>query len=195
MKYKVVRKERIFDEFFIVERAKVKHERFHDNSWNQVKRYNLRRPEAVAIVLENMSTGNIVMVEQFRYATVNTTGRDGWELEIVAGLIDKGETPEQSIIRESFEEVGYRVQSPKHIFTYFASIGISDEMVHLYYGQVSDQDKVAEGGGLENESEDLAIREIPFPELARMLKNGTIVDAKTIVALQWLALEKIRTVF
>ncbi len=191
MKYEVIDKKRIFDEFFTIEKADVKYERFRDGSWNRSRRYNLQRPEAAAIILENESTGNIVLVEQFRYATVEAAGRDGWILEIVAGLVDRGETPERCAIRESLEEAGYRVRNPRYLCSYFTSVGISDEKVHLYYGQVCDRDRVAEGGGLASENEDLAVREIPLTELMSLLKNGKIADAKTIVALQWLALERI----
>ncbi len=190
MKFEILNKERIFDEFFKIDKAQVKHERFNGKSWNQVTRYGLQRPEAVAVLLENTSKNTVIMVEQFRYATVNLTDRDGWMLEIVAGMIDNGETPEQSAKRETLEEVGYKITHLDHLYSYFASIGISDERVHIYHAEVKEEDKISEGGGLKTENEDLAIREIPFLELFDLIKNGKIVDSKTIIASQWLAIKK-----
>lgn len=192
MEFEVLRKERIFDEFFKVDRVELKHEQFDDKGWLHVQRYHLNRPDAVAVVLENRDTGKIVLVEQFRYASLKQSTRNGWLIEIVAGLIDPGETPEACARRETLEEVGFQINKLEKITSYFPSAGISDERVHLFYAQVDIHCKVALGGGIAEEKEDLKILEIDFEELLSQIKEGAITDGKTIVGLQWLALEKSR---
>jgi len=190
MEYKLINKKRIFSEFFHVDRVEVQHENFRDNKTSTVFRYHLNRPEAVAVVLENLTTGNIVLVEQFRYSSLKKTGSNGWTTEVIAGILDKGEKPVDCAMRETLEETGYKVQNLELITTYFASVGISDELIHLYYGQVKSEDKIEEGGGLEEENEDLAVRESSFESLMQAIKKGEITDGKTIIGIQWLALKK-----
>ncbi len=190
MEYEIIKKDRLFSEFFKVDRVEVKHDNFKNEDQSLVRRYHLQRPEAAAIILENITTGDIVMVEQFRYSSLKKSSTNGWSLEIIAGLVDEGETALQCAIRETFEETGYQVKSLEFVFTYFASIGISDELVHLYYGQVESVDKIAEGGGLAHENEDLAIREVSLEELIEGIRTGKINDGKSIIGIQWLLLKK-----
>jgi len=190
MQFEILRKERIFDEFFKVDRVELKHEQFEEKEWLHVRRYHLNRPDAVAVVLENRDSGKIILVEQFRYASLKQSTRNGWLIEIVAGLMDPGETPEECARRETLEEVGFQINKLEKITSYFPSAGISDERVHLFYGQVDAQCKVAPGGGIAEEKEDLRILEVDFKELLTQIKDGSISDGKTIVGLQWLALQK-----
>ncbi|PCI28583.1 MAG: ADP-ribose diphosphatase [SAR324 cluster bacterium] len=191
MKYEIIKNDRIFSEFFKVDRVELKHENFRDQDLSQVRRYHLNRPEAVAVILENETTGNIVLVEQFRYSSLKKSIRNGWTQEIIAGLLDEGEEPIDCARRETMEETGYQVHNLEFITTYFASVGISDELVHLFYGTVTNEDKIEDGGGLEDESEDLAIRELSFSQIMEDIRVGNIRDAKTIIGLQWLALKKL----
>lgn len=190
MEYEILKNDRIFDEFFQIDRVQLRHENFKDDQWSTVRRYNLNRPEAVAVILENTETGKIILVEQFRYASLKKSERNGWMQEIIAGLIDPGETPLESAKRETMEETGYHVNNLEHVTDYFASVGICDELIHLYYGQVTSKDRIEQGGGVETESEDLLVMEVDFSELMQRLKNNEIKDSKTIIALQWLALKK-----
>jgi len=190
MQFEVLKKERIFNEFFKIDRVDLKHEKFDNDEWIHVRRYHMNRPDAVAIVLENVETKKIILVDQFRYASLKQSERNGWLLEIVAGLIDHGETPEECARREIMEETGFQVGTLKKITTYFPSAGISDERVHLFYAQVDNSCKIAPGGGVQDEQEDLAILEVEFNELLDQIEDGTIVDGKTIVGLQWLALHQ-----
>lgn len=190
MEYEIIKKDRLFSEFFKIDRVEIKHDNFRDDRQSLVRRYHLQRPEAVAVILENSTTGNLILVEQFRYSSIKLSSGNGWALEIIAGLIDAGETPLRCAIRETHEETGYRVRELEFITTYFASIGISDELVHLYYGKVTSSDKTAEGGGLAHEHEDLAVREISRQKLTEGIRTGEINDAKTIIGIQWLLLNK-----
>ena len=185
MKFKIHSKERLFNRFFKVDEVDLSYERFDNKGEFRAVRFNLERPDAVALLLKNESNNSMVMVEQFRYATVHRDDNSGWATEVIAGLIDPGESPETCAVREAFEETGYEVSDLQHLHTFYATIGISDEKVHLYFATVSDENKKGNGGGLDHENEDIAIREIPIPELRSKLDSGEIFDGKSIMALQW----------
>ncbi len=190
MKYIIKEKTRIFKEFFRVDRVDLDTETYKDGSMMPIRRYHLQRPEVVALVLENVEAGTIVMVKQFRYSSLKKSTSNGWTTEIVGGLIDPGEEPLDCAIRETLEETGYAVTNPEYLTSTFASVGISDELIYLYSGQVKNADKVAEGGGLAHENEDILVVEIPFADVLEQIVSGEINDSKTILAVQWLALKK-----
>ena len=190
MEFEIKNQKRILDGFIKVDELQVEFDRFDQQGRNSVKRYNLERPEAAAVILENVSNNSVIIVEQFRFAVASRSTHKAWVLEIIAGLVDPGEEPIEAAYRETLEESGYQVKQLEHLYTFYASIGISNELVSIFYGQVSDADKIEKGGGLEIENEDIKIHEIPIPELMDMLRNGEINDSKTIMAIQWLALKK-----
>lgn len=189
MQYEITKKERIFKEFFRVDRVEVTHDCFHGPPM-AVRRYHLERPEVVAVLLENVDTGACVMVEQFRYSSTKTGS--GWTLEIVGGLIDPGETPEQCGLRECAEETGYHPEALEYWTAFYPTVGVSDELIHLYYGQVNSAMRQSNGGGLAHEHEDMEVREIPFEDLMAQIEQGELTDSKSIVALQWLAIKKLQ---
>ncbi|MDH5559448.1 MAG: NUDIX hydrolase [Deltaproteobacteria bacterium] len=190
MKYRILNKKKIFGEFFHINKIELLIERFHEKDQIEIKRYHLERPEVVAVILENHQTGDIVMVEQFRYSSIKKTQNNGWMLEIIGGIVDKGETPEECAKRECLEETGYEIENPVLLTSYFASAGFSNELLHLYYAKISPKNKIAPGGGVREENEDILVREIPFNKLLESVRTGELTDSKTIIALQWLALEK-----
>ena len=190
MEFEIKDQKRILDGFIKVDELQVEYDRFDQQGRNAVKRYNLERPEASAVLLENVSNNSVIIVEQFRFAVASRVIHKAWVWEIIAGLVDPGETPIEAAYRETLEESGYRVKQLEHLYTFYASIGISNESVSIFYGQVSDTDKMEKGGGLEVENEDIRIHEVPIPELIDRLRKGEIKDSKTIMAIQWLASKK-----
>lgn len=189
MQYRITKKERIFGEFFRVDRVEVTHDCFNGPPM-AVRRYHLERPEVVAVLLENRERGTCILVEQFRYSSTKTG--DGWTLEIVGGLIDPGETPEECARRESLEETGYQPQTLEYWTAFYPTVGVSDELIHLFYGQVDERHRIEDGGGLAHEHEDLKVREVPLEELLARIESGELTDSKTIVALQWLAIKRLQ---
>jgi len=190
MDFEVKDRKRILDGFIKVDELQVEYDRFDQQGRNAVKRYNLERPDASAVLLENVSNNSVIIVEQFRFAAASKATHQAWVWEIIAGLVDPGETPIEAAYRETLEESGYRVKHLEHLYTFYASIGISNESVSIFYGQVNDADKIEKGGGLEIEHEDIKIHEVPIPELIDRLRKGEIRDSKTIMAIQWLASKK-----
>ncbi|MCB0223274.1 MAG: NUDIX hydrolase, partial [Anaerolineae bacterium] len=110
----------------------------------------------------------------------------GWIVEVMAGMLNPGEDPQQAIRREIMEEAGYQVNELTPIATFYPSPGGSSECLFLYYAEVDNRHKIASGGGLAVEHEDIEIVEYSLPEAWQALAAGQIVDAKTLIALMWL---------
>ncbi|MBC8342903.1 MAG: NUDIX hydrolase [Bacteroidetes bacterium] len=146
-----------------------------------VTRYVVSRPEAAAILLYNRDSNAFVFIRQFR-TPVFTKGEDGFIIEIPAGVLEPGEEPLTTIVRETLEETGYSISKPELLYTFYPSPGILNEKMHLYYAEVKNADKIEKGGGLETEKEFLEVIEIPVDQALQMVNNGRIIDAKTMLA-------------
>jgi nudix-type nucleoside diphosphatase (YffH/AdpP family) len=125
----------------------------------------------------------LLLTEQFRFPTLEKG--PGWLIEIIAGMIDPGEQPEDSIRREIEEELGYRADRIEHVATFYVSPGGSSERIWVYYTEVGDAGRVSAGGGLPGEHEDIRVVSMSPEEARAALKDGKIADAKTIIGLQW----------
>ena len=170
--------------FFKVEEAQVSYEKFDGTMSPPVRRLDLVRGDAVAAVLINKARGRVILVNQFRYAA--RARGEGWLTEIVAGLVDAGETPEQAVRREILEEAGYVVEGLERISAFYPTPGITSERIILYYAETRGDGPVAKGGGLAEESEDVKVLELAPEEAFRQIDSGEIADAKTIIGLMWL---------
>lgn len=173
---------------FRVVAATLKFELYNGAMSDALVRLNLDRGDSVAALVHDVANDSLIMVEQFRYPTYGNG--PGWLTEIVAGTVDDGDTPVESMQREIWEEAGYRVSPLRHIGTYYMSPGGSSERIHLYYAAVDASDGEGEGGGKLSEGEDLLVRTVPVDEALAELAGGGIVDAKSAIALQWLALNR-----
>lgn len=142
------------------------------------------RGDGAGILLYNKERGTVILTRQFRMPTHLNDNPDGFLVEICAGLLDKDQ-PEACIIRETEEEVGYRLKSVKKVYEAYSSPGVMTEKMHFFIGEYTDHMKVNAGGGLESEHEDIEVIEIPFKEAVEMLNSGKIEDTRTIVLLQY----------
>lgn len=148
-----------------------------------VEREMVCRPPAVAVLLYDPDTEKVVMIEQFRTGAMEETSP--WILEIVAGMVDPGETPESTAFRETFEETGCTLLSLTPICTFLVSPGISNEKTYIYYGRV----KTPKGGdfhGLLDDGEDIKVHVFPKEVVFDLLKKGKITSASAVIAIQWL---------
>ena len=150
------------------------------------RRVIVKRPDAVAILLINKTSDKVVLIKQFRAPVFAKEGGDGYVYEIPAGVMETDENPEETIIRETLEETGYRLGKPEHLLTFYPTVGILDERIHLYYGIVSDDDKIEDGGGLDTEKEFIEIIELPFTDALALIDKGDIIDGKTLIGLFYL---------
>ena len=189
MEYQIKRKERICDEFFHIEKVFLDHDKFDGGEHQNVRRYVSIRPDAVAVILENVQNKSIVLVRQFRLPPVFRE-QSGWQTEVIAGLVDKDESLEDCVKREIHEETGYEAKNLEKVTSFLPSIGISAEVIHLFYAQTDGHLPVGKGGGLEHEHEDIQVIEKPIAVLMEEIANQTIIDGKTILAIQWLLLKK-----
>lgn len=135
------------------------------------KRIYVDHPQAAAIV-PFISDNEIIMVSQYRYALGRET------LEIPAGKIDKGESPEECIKRELVEETGFEAKQITWLYTYAPAIGYSNELIHLYAGRdlKKRETKI-------DENEISALKILPLEEVITMIRDHKILDSKTIIAL------------
>ncbi|MDE2184340.1 MAG: NUDIX hydrolase [Alphaproteobacteria bacterium] len=171
----------LLDDFLTIEEVRLAHEKFDGTMSGAMRRVIVPRPDAVAAVVVNAARQSVVLIRQFRYAAY--TKGDGWMIEVAAGLIDDGETPEQAIRREVLEETGYEAGTLARLGRFYVSPGYSSERVILFLAETHGEAPVAAGGGLAHEDEDIEVVEWPFDEAFRRLDAGEFVDAKTIIAL------------
>ncbi len=184
MKVKILKKQRLLSGFFDVDVATVQFEKFEGGFSAPVKRYNLLRGEAVAALIYLQDVKRLVLIRQFRYADYVHRGQ-GWIEEIVAGVIDEGESPIECVKRETIEETGYEIEDFRHIASVYSTPGITTERIHIYLGLANSSDLKHSGGGLDVEHEDIQILEWAVDEARQKLMRGELEDAKTILALQY----------
>lgn len=176
-RYEVLEVRPVFEGHFNVDEATV---RIDDSE--PMKRLSVERGDATAVLVHRLDTDELVLVRQFRYPTC----RHGLPelLEIVAGEIDNGETPDKTARREVEEEIGYRTDMLVPIAKFFGSPGGTSELVHVYYAPVEAGDKIGAGGGTPGEN--VQIVTLPVDEALKMLETPQPMDAKLLVALYWL---------
>lgn len=189
-KAEIRKQTRLFDDFFKVDEVIVSHERPDGTMSPDERRLIFERGDSVAVLLYNADANAVVMVNQFKVPTLKARRRDdpgtndGWITEATAGMIDAGETPEQAIARETLEETGYRIGSPRLISRFFSSPGGTSERIFLYFAQVGDGDRIGAGGGIRGE--DVTVLQTPLTELMQALQQGAIEDPKLAIGAYWL---------
>lgn len=184
-KVSIESKRYILDDFFKVEEAYLRFEQFNGEMSPLVRRMSLERGNSVAVLVFNRSTEKLILISQFRYPTY--PNNDGWTIEAIAGMIDPGETPEESARRELQEEAGLTIETFEHIATFYPSPGGSSEQIYLYYSEVSGrQARYKKTGGLLASGEDIKVVELTLTDALARIKTGKIADAKTIMGIYWL---------
>lgn len=154
-----------------------------NGEWQQQEREVFDHGNAVTALLYNKAKGTVLLTRQFRIATYLNGNSNGMLLEACAGLLEEGETPEETMIREIREETGYEVEKVEKIFEAYSSPGAYKELVHYFVVPVTDKQKTSAGGGLAEEGEDVKLVELPFPKALQMVMDGEIKDGKTIALL------------
>jgi nudix-type nucleoside diphosphatase (YffH/AdpP family) len=156
----------------------------NDNSWIKQKREVYDRGNGAAILLYNRDTKNVILTRQFRLPTYLNGNKSGMLIEACAGLLDLDE-PEQCIIRETEEETGYRITKVQKVMEAYMSPGVLTEILYLFVGEYNESMKVNDGGGLEEEQENIEVLEMKYEQAYTMIATGEITDAKTILLLQY----------
>jgi len=187
MKHRIISEEYEYEGFFNFKKLKIEFESFKGKT-KQATIEVFDRGDSAAIVLFEKDTNSLILVRQFRFPT--TKHGSGWIDELVAGKIEENESGDKTIKRESIEEIGYQVKSIEEIGSYYLSPGGTTERIFLYYSEVSKSDKTKDGGGEDGSSEDIETVKYSVEELEKTIKEGVIVDAKTVIGFQWFVSNK-----
>src|SRR5688572_8499548 len=140
------------------------------------------RGNGAVILLYNKSQQSVILTKQFRLPTYVNGNADGMMIEACAGLLDK-DNPEDCIRKETEEETGYRISHVEKVYEAYMSPGSVTEILYFFIGEYSNDQKVTEGGGVDEE-ENIEVLELKFEEAWKMMQTGEIKDAKTIMLLQ-----------
>jgi nudix-type nucleoside diphosphatase (YffH/AdpP family) len=159
-----------------------------DGTWQRQTREIFDRKHAAAVLPIDPARGTVILVKQFRLPAF-LTGHKKPLIEVIAGALDN-DTPEVCAKREAMEEAGVEVGDLKEVFNCFMSPGAITERIHLFAGTYSG--RAGKGGGLHDEGEDIEVLEMSLDDAMAMVDRSEIVDAKTIVLLQWAQLKQLR---
>ncbi len=186
--FEILDKEILYNGFFRMEKYRLKHTLYAGGWSAEISRELFVRGSAVAVLLYDPNTDQVVLIEQFRAGAIIQPDR-AWLVEIVAGGIEEGETAIEVAYRESMEEAGCDIQELIVINEFYTTPGGCSERITLFCGKI-DSTQVGGIHGLDHEDEDILVRAVNFKDAYVMLENNEIESAIPIIALQWLALNK-----
>ncbi|MDY2588247.1 NUDIX domain-containing protein [Winogradskyella aquimaris] len=179
------------DKYFTLSQVKFNYQ-LKDGNWVENKWEVLERGNAAAALLYNTKKQTVILVKQFRLPAYMNGVEDGFLLEVPAGILeDDDSSAEEAMKREVLEETGYEVPKLKKVYSAFATPGSSTERFSCFVAEYSDGMKVHNGGGLETENEDIELVEMPFAKATELMANGKILDAKTIMLLQYAQINRL----
>ena len=185
----ILQRETVFQGYFRIDRYQLRDEQFAGGLGDPVSREVFERGQVAAVLPIDPRAEKVVLIEQFRPGAW-AAGSDPWLIECVAGVIEQGEVAAEVCIRETREEAGLLITDLVQIVPpYLSSPGACSETVALFCGRV-DASSAHGLHGLADEGEDIKVSTWTFDEALQLLDEGRIVNAKTIIALQWLALNR-----
>lgn len=194
----VVEKTTPFSNYFRVDQYLLKHRLFQGGWSKLLSREVFERGHAVNGLLYDPELDRLVFIEQFRQgafaALASPWFEDNgspWLIEVIAGIIDEGETPEAVLYREAIEEAGCTILEHELICHYLVSPGGSSESMFSFCGRV-DSSNVGGVYGLEEEGEDIRVFTLSFEEAMKMLDQGKVLNSMTIIPMQWFRLNRDR---
>ena len=171
----------------VLRRTTFDHRR-RDGGWETQQREPYDRGNGAAVLPYDTERGCVLLTRQFRYPAYVNDHPDGMLVEAAAGLLDADDPP-TAIRRESAEELGVTLGELTHVLDAYMSPGSVTERLHFFAAPYTPADRTGVGGGLEEDGEDIEVLELPFAEALAMTRDGRIVDGKTILLLQWAALD------
>ena len=169
---------------YAMRRLTLQHRLFAGTWSGPIVREIFERGDAVAVLPYDPQSDSLVMIEQFRPGAMR--GDDSpWMLELIAGVVESGETDEDVVHREAMEEAACELSQLEPIATVFPSAGACSEQVRLFCGRVS-RAAIGELHGLQEEGEDILVHSVPREQALQMLRDDQIPNGHTLIALQWL---------
>lgn len=157
-----------------------------DGTWQRQEREVYDRGNGAVILLYNRSKNSVILIRQFRFP-VFINGHDGFLIEAAAGLLEEKD-PVSRIKAEAEEETGFHITEVEKVFDAFMSPGSVTEKLYFFIAEYQDNNRLNQGGGLKEEGEDVEVLEMTFDDALAAIRSGDIIDGKTIMLLQYLAL-------
>jgi ADP-ribose pyrophosphatase len=182
-------RETVFKGYYQVDKLRFHHSLFNGGTSELIDREMFVRGNVAAVLAYDPKSDSIALVEQFRIGAMNQPDNP-WLLEVIAGMIEKGEEPEEVAIRESKEEAGLNLTEVQLIRRYLASPGCTPEEVFIYYAE-TDLSQVQGVHGLEAEGEDIQVHVMSADDAIQMLDEGIIKNSISIIALQWFQYQRL----
>ena len=184
----LVRHEVAFQGYFRIGRYYFRHSLHKGGTSNLIRREVFERGQAAGVLPYDPVRDELIMIRQFRAGTF-VAGRHPWTWEVVAGIIEENESPEDLVRREAVEEAGLQIGDIIPMHSFMLTPGACSESCSLFLGRV---DSTNAGGvfGLASEDEDILVKVLPFAEAYAMLERGEMDNSISLVAVQWLALHR-----
>lgn len=186
--YEILERKVTYQGIFRIAHYQIRNRLFQGGFSETYLREVMERGVAAAVLLYDPTLDKVVLIEQFRIGAI-AHPISPWQIEIVAGMLDKGENPEEVAKREAIEESGCDILELYPIYDYFVSPGASTEYIHVFCGKV-DASRAEGIHGLAHEHEDIRVLTLSSEEAFLKVRTGEIKNATAIIALQWLELNK-----
>ncbi|WP_347454114.1 NUDIX domain-containing protein [Acinetobacter thermotolerans] len=181
----IQQREYLYQGFLKVEKVQVSHRLFDSNEYiPPIQRELIERRPAAGVLLYNDQQQKFALIEQFRIGALNDSDSP-WQLEIIAGVLDGDESPEDCIRREALEESGCELKDLQFLYSFYPSAGACSEIFHLFVAQA---DLPEQGGvhGMPEEGENIQLHVFDYANLPELFRNQRLKNAPVIMALQWL---------
>jgi nudix-type nucleoside diphosphatase (YffH/AdpP family) len=175
------------DNHYILRKADFEY-RHRDGLWQAQRRESYDVGDGATVLPIDRKAGTVLLIRQFRWP-VFETGYRQLLIETIAGKLD-GDTPEDCVLREAMEEAGVAIQSPRLVFHTFMSPGAVKERIFMFMADYDAAMPRHESGGVRTEGEDIETLEISLDQGLAMIASGEIADAKTVMLLQYAALNR-----
>ncbi|EKM0668283.1 NUDIX domain-containing protein [Cronobacter turicensis] len=187
-KVRIIETQTLSDDWYVLKKYTFDYQR-RDGQWQRQSREAYDRGNGATILLYNRAERCVILTRQFRLP-VFLNGYDGLLTETAAGLLDEAD-PETRIRAEAEEETGYLVDNVEKVFEAYMSPGSVTEKLYFFIGEYDPARRSGTGGGVAQEGEDIEVVKMPIDDALRAVRDGEIVDAKTIMLLQYAALNAI----
>ncbi|ATF75528.1 ADP-ribose diphosphatase [Pasteurella multocida] len=184
----ILNEETLYQGFFQLKKIQFKHKLFAGGYSGVVTRELLVKGAASAVIAYDPIKDAVVLVEQVRIGAYQPdSAQSPWLLELIAGMVEEGEKPEEVALRESEEEAGVQVQDLQHCLSVWDSPGGVLERIHLFVGKVDST--TAKGlHGLSEENEDIRVHVVSREQAYQWVNEGKIDNSIAVLGLQWLQL-------
>jgi len=173
----------VFNGFYSVEKLFFKHALFNGGHSELIDREQFVRGNVVGVLAHDPKLDKVALIEQFRIGARNRQDHP-WLIEVIAGMVEPGEQPQDVAVREAYEEAGINLTNVREAIRYLASPGASTEEVFIYYAE-ADLSTASGVFGLDEEGEDILLHVVDADEAIQMLENGKVCNGLSIIALQW----------